>query len=107
MCLCNVDKIRAFCGFTTRKSSAIVIFCSLVEFNDQKGAYYARRFILRKKFGAILLTRQKKGPGKLYYGKPRLVYRYAYVMITNAERQHTTAAVQTYNIRYRYRCSLY
>ena len=40
----------------------------------KKGAYYARRFVLGKKFGTILLTGRKKGPGKLYYGKPRLVY---------------------------------
>ena len=52
-----------------------------------------------KKFGTILLTGRKKGPGKLYYGKPRLVYmQCSYAMLTNAERQHTTAAVQTYNI---------
>ena len=67
----------------------------------KKGAYYARRFVLGKKFGAILLTGRKKGPEKLYYGKPRLVYVQcirSYAMLTNAERQHTTAAVQTYNI---------
>ena len=43
----------------------------------------------------------KKGPGKLYYSKPRLVYMqcsYAMLHVMNAERQHTTAAVQTYNI---------
>ena len=65
----------------------------------KKGAYYAMRFILGKKFGTILLTGLKKGSGKLYYGKPRLVYMHcSYAMLMNAERQHTTAAVQTYNI---------
>ena len=95
-------KKRAVWGLTTRKSSVSVIYCSLVKFNGQKGAYYARRFALRKKIGAILLTGWKKGPRKLYYGlKPCLVYTHAicsYAMLTNAERKHTTTAVQTYNI---------
>ena len=60
----------------------------------KKGAYYARRFALGKKFGAILLTGRKKGSGKLYYGKPRLVYLHA--CLQNANTQLCT--VQTYNI---------
>ena len=65
----------------------------------KKEAYYARWFILGKKFGTILLIGQEKGSEKLYYGKPHLVYMQCiYAMLTNAECQHTTAAVQTYNI---------
>ena len=65
----------------------------------KKGAYYARQFILGKKFETILLTGWEKGPEKLYYGKPRLVYmQRSYAMLMNAERQHAIAAVQTYNI---------
>ena len=82
-------KKRAVWGLTTGKSPVSTIYCSLVEFNGQKGTYYARRFILGKKFGTILLMGCKKGPGKLYYGKPRLAYMqfsYMYAM-PNAERQ--------------------
>ena len=43
--------------------------------------------------------RREKGFEKLYYGKPCLVYiQCSYAMLTNAERQHTTVAVQTYSI---------
>ena len=100
-----VNKKWAVWGLTTGKSPASVIYCSLVEFNGQKGAYYARWFVLGKKFGFFLLTGRKKGPGNLYYGKPCLVYmQCSYALLTNVECQHTTAAVQTYNIT---RCSLY
>ena len=52
------------------------------------------RFVLGKKFGTILLTGRKKG--KLYYGKPRLVYmQCSYACNAN---EHATTAVQTYNI---------
>ena len=54
----------------------------------KKGAYYARRFVLGKKFGTILLMGQEKDSGKLYYGKPCLVYMLC--SFANAERQHTT-----------------
>ena len=47
--------------------------CSL-SLMAKKGAYYAWRFVLGKKFGTILITGRKKGPGKLYYGNTRLVY---------------------------------
>ena len=108
VCICMyvyVDKKWAVWGLTTGNSPGSVIYCSLVEFNGQKGAYYARRFVLGKKFGTILLTGQKKGPGNLYYGKPCLVYmQCSYALLMNVECQHTTAAVQTYNIT---RCSLY
>ena len=41
-----------FWGLNTGKSPASVIYCSLVVFNDQKkGAYYARGFLLGKKYG--------------------------------------------------------
>ena len=43
----------------------------LVESNyTKKGAYYARWFFQKKKFGAIQLTGWGEGSGKLYYGKP-------------------------------------
>ena len=62
----------------------------------KKGAYYA--IYSEKKTGTILLMGWKKGLGKLYFGKPCLVYmQFNNAMLTNAERQHTTA-VQTYNI---------
>ena len=51
-----------------------------------------------KKIETILLTEWEKGSGKLYYGKPHLVYmQCSYAMLTNAEHQHATT-VQTYNI---------
>ena len=78
VCVCTYiymwTKKRAVWGLTTRKSPVNVIYCLLVEFNGQKRGYYARQFILGKKFETILLTGREKGPGKLYYGKPRLVY---------------------------------
>ena len=102
VCVCIYicgQKKRAVWGLTTRKSPVNVIYCLLVEFNGQKRGYYARQFILGKKFETILLTGREKGPGKLYYGKPRLVYmQRSYAMLMNAERQHAIAAVQTYNI---------
>ena len=89
VCIYMWTKEWAIWGLTTGKSPVSVIYCSLAEFNGQKEAYYARRFILGKKFGTILLTGQKKGPGKLYYSKPRLAYmQYSYAMLMNAERQH-------------------
>ena len=45
-----VDKKWAVWGLTTGKSPISVIYCSLVEFNGQKRAYYARGFVLRKKY---------------------------------------------------------
>ena len=96
-----VDKKWAVLGLTTGKSPVSVIYCSLVEFNGQKGAYYDTQFVQGKKFGTILLAGQKKGSRKLYYSKPcfAIVYmQYSqYAMLTNAEHQHTTT-VQTCNI---------
>ena len=69
-----VDKKQTVYGLTTWKSPVSVIYCLLVEFNSQKGAYYASRFVQGKKFGTILLMGWEKGSGKLHYGKPRLVY---------------------------------
>ena len=93
-----MDKIQTVWGLTTRKSPVSVIYCSLVVFNGQKRGLLGQVIRSDKKFGTILLTGWKKGPGKLYYGKPRFVYmQCSYAVLTNAEHQHTTA-VQTYNI---------
>ena len=103
MCVCMYmwTKKRAVWGLTTRKSFVSVIYCLLVEFNGQKGVYYARRFVLRKKFGAILLTGWKKGPGNC-------------IMVGNAAitMQLCECRMPTYNrscadLQYHYRCSLY
>ena len=67
-----VDKKRTVWGLTTGKSPVSVIYCSLVEFNGQKRGLLCQA--IRPGNGTILLTGRKKGPGKLYYGKPRLVY---------------------------------
>ena len=78
----------AVCGLTAWIS---VIYCSHVEFNHQIRDY-ARRFIQEKKFGTILLTGREKGSGKLYYGRPHLVYmQCSYAMLMNAEHKHVTA----------------
>ena len=42
-------KKLAVWGLTTGKSPVSVIYCSFVEFNGQKGAYYARQFVLGRK----------------------------------------------------------
>ena len=47
-------------GLTTWKSLVGAMYCSLIKLNRQKGAYYARWFIQRKKFGGILLTGQER-----------------------------------------------
>ena len=65
MYVCIVwTKKRAVWGLTTEKFPVSVIYCSLVEFDGQKGAYYARRFVLGmslgKKFGTILLMDGKR-----------------------------------------------
>ena len=87
---------RAVWGLTTKNH---VIYCSLVEFNSQKRGLLCQAIRSEKEIGAILLMGRKRGPGKLYYSKPRLVYmQCSYAMLANAECQHTTAAVQTYNI---------
>ena len=65
MCLCNVDKIRAFCGFTTRKSSAIVIFCSLVEFNDQKRGLLCQAIHSEKEIWSHSINETEKGSWKI------------------------------------------
>ena len=38
-------KVRAVWGLTTRKSPVSIIYSLLVGLNDQKGVYYARRFV--------------------------------------------------------------
>ena len=103
VCMYMWTKKRAVWGLTTRKSSVSVIYCSLIEFN---GAYYARQFVLGKKFGTILLTGRKKGPGKLYYSKPHFVYmQCSYAMLTTAERQQVNCSCA--DLQYCYRYSLY
>ena len=44
-----MDKKRAVLGLTNGKFSVSVIYCSLIEYNGQKGVYYARGFVLGKK----------------------------------------------------------
>ena len=69
-----------------------VIYCSLIENNHQKGAHYAKQFLQGKKFGSILLTEQKKGSKKLYYGKPCFIYmQCSYAMLVNPKCKHVTA----------------
>ena len=62
----------------------------------KKGAYYARRFILGKKFG---INGTEKGPEKLYYGISHALFtcNIANACLQNANI-HNYAAVQTYNI---------
>ena len=92
-----VDQERTVWGFTTRKSLVSVIYYSLVEFNGQKRGLLCQAIRSGKEIW--LLMGRKRGPGKLYYGKPRLVYmQCSYATLTNTECQHITAAVQTYNI---------
>ena len=57
------------------KSPVSVFYCSLVESNSQKEAYYIRRLVPGKKFGRIFLTGLGKRFQKLYYNKLSLVYR--------------------------------
>ena len=84
-------------GVLPLKNLPLVQFTACL-LNLMEKTYSTRRFVLGKKFGTILLTGWKKGSGKLYYGKSRLVYiQCSYAVLTNAEHQHTTA-VQTYNI---------
>ena len=102
LCMCAyiiyVAKKLAVWGLTTWKPPVSVIYCSLVKYNSQKGAHYARWFIQGKKFRSNLLTGREMGSVKLYYDKPCLVYmQCSYEMPANAEQQHATA-VQTYNI---------
>ena len=52
----NVNQKWAVWGLTAGKSSVSVIYCLLVEFNGQKGAYYASQFVQGNKFGTILLA---------------------------------------------------
>ena len=48
---------------------------------------------------AIRKWQKRGGESITYYSKPHLVYmQCSYAMLMNAEHQHTTAAVQTYNI---------
>ena len=99
-------KKRAVWGLTTEKSPVSVIYCLLAEFDGQKSGLLCQAIRSGKEIWNHSINGTEKGPGKLYYGKPRLVYLHcSYVMLTHAERQHATA-VQTYN-EYRYRCSLY
>ena len=72
----------------------MVVRCSTL--NGQKRGLLYQTICSGKKFGTILLMRWKKGSGKLYYSKPRLVYLLCNAL-KNAEHQHTTT-VQTYNI---------
>ena len=72
--------------------SATYLYC--LGLTAKKGTYYV--IYCEKKIGTI--TGWKKGLEKLYFGKPCLIYmQFNNAMLTNAERQHTTA-VQTYNI---------
>ena len=69
-----VDKKRTAWGHTTGKSLVSVIYCLLFEFNSQERGSLRQEIHFGKKFGSILLTGREKGSGKLYYGKPCLVY---------------------------------
>ena len=87
------------------KSPVSVIYCLLVEFNGQKRGLLCQAIHSEKEIWnhSINGTKKGTGPGKSYYvrSQPHLVYMqcsYMYAMLTNAECQHTTAAVQTYNI---------
>ena len=87
----------AVCGLTAWKSPVSVIYCLHGKFNRWIRGY-ARWFIQGKKFRSILLIGREKAFGKLYYGKPHLVYmQCSYAILMNTEHQHDTAA-QTYNI---------
>ena len=56
VCVClYVAKKLPVWDLTTWKSSVSETCCLLIEFNHQKGAYYARRFVLGKKYKIILL----------------------------------------------------
>ena len=70
-------------GLAAWKSPVSVIYCSLVELNGQKEAYYARQFVQEKKFGSILLTGWEKSSGKLYYRK---LQPFLHAVLANAER---------------------
>ena len=77
MCVCvyvYVDKKRAVWGLTTRKFSISVIYCSLVEFNGQNGGLLCQAIHSEKEIWSHSINGTEKDPGKLYYGKPHLVY---------------------------------
>ena len=96
MYICGyADKKLAVWGHTTGNFPVSVIYCSFVEFNGQKGAYYARRFVLGEKFGTILLARRrKKGSRKLYYGKPYLVYMQCIMQLYRMPTHNCSADLQ-------------
>ena len=59
------QKMGCLGSYTTGKFLISVIYSRSSSLMTKKGAYYSRRFILRKKFGTILLTGQKNSSGKL------------------------------------------
>ena len=93
VCMYMWTKKRAVWGLTTRKSPVSVIYCSLVKFNGQKRGLLCQAIRSGKGIWNHSINGMEKGSGKLYYGKPRLVYMHC--SYANAERQHATVAVQT------------
>ena len=71
VCICGQKK-RAVWGLTTRKSPVSVIYCLLAEFDGQKSGLLCQAIRSGKEIWNHSINGTEKGPGKLYYGKPRL-----------------------------------
>ena len=71
----------------------------LLSVTTKKGAHCAGWFFQEKKFTSILIKGQEKASGKLYYGKPCLVYmQCSYAMRANADCQCATAVADIQSV---------
>ena len=91
-------KKQAVWGLTTRKSFASVIYTARSSsLTAKKGVYYARWFVLGKKFGTILWDRRRILENCITVSHALSTCNAA-LQMQNANIPQQTTAVQTYNI---------